>query len=171
MPGRRARSFLNFVVRFRHCNSKRGGCHHGVHTEKRFRTRRRFRRSDPLVCARRQGDEGAGAERSDGLALLWRDPRFRPAAMDPARLPFLRRSDAKQRQHPDVLAAMPARQLVLPALAPRLCAGLRGRGARRRSQARRACRLGAALLELFQAEPEPASSRLRLAGLAGRAGR
>ena len=29
---------------------------------------------DPLVCARRQGDEGAAAQRADGMAILRRHP-------------------------------------------------------------------------------------------------
>ena len=70
-----------------------------------------------------------------------------------------------------VLAAVPARQLVLPAMAPGLPARLGGEHPGGRGRARRPGRLGVAVLELLQAERVGAPTGLRLAGLAGRRGR
>ena len=78
------------------------------------------------------------------------------------------RSRPEPRRHQGLLEPVPARHLVLPALAPRLSARHRGDRSRRGGQGRRAVRLGAALLELFQAERVRAAARLRVAELAGR---
>src|SRR5262249_38901563 len=126
---------------------------------------------DIVVCARRRRDEEKAARRFDELALLRRDPRHRSGPLAAARLSQQRRAHAGELARETLLAAMPARQLVLPAVASRLRPGVRAeypRGGRRIGRTRR---LGAALLELLQAQPVQAAACLLIAGLARRARR
>src|SRR4029077_6232952 len=79
--------------------------------------------------------------------------------------------DAKRRRYRFILEAVSARKLVLPALASRLSDRFRSGDPRSRRGGPWAGRLGPALLELLQAEPQKAAPGLRIAKLAGRAWR
>src|ERR1700683_3310823 len=138
------------------------------HTQKCLGARRGLGRPDPLVCARRKGHEVTSPQRTDGMAVLRRNPRVRQRGVGATRVSELRKADAEQPQHWRLLEGVPARQLVLLALAPWLSDRLRSRRARCGRKARRARRLGPSLLELLQAEPEQAAPRLRVSVLAGR---
>src|SRR4249919_177353 len=142
------------------------GRQNGKHTPKRLDAGVGLGGPDPLVCTRRQGDEGAPAQRADQLAVLRRDPRDLPAVVAAVRLSQAYGYDSKYSRQEYLLEPVSARQLVFSALAPRLSDRLRGRHSRCGGRSGRTQRLGASVLELLQAGR--AATRLCIRQLAGR---
>src|SRR5262245_16307266 len=103
---------------------------HGKYTPKRLGAGVGLGGSDPLVCTRRQGHEGACAQRQDQLAVLRRDTRDLPAVVAAVRLSQRYRYAAKSGRQEYLLEPVSARQLVFSALAPRLSDRFRGRHSR-----------------------------------------
>src|SRR5262249_24228638 len=125
---------------------------HGPYSKKCVGTRRRLGRSDFVVRPRRQSDESATTGRTDELAVLRGHSRHRSTSVAVFPISEVVRSDAVECSNQAILESVSARQLVLPALAPRLRARVRSNCACRGDRARRPKRLDAALLELLQTQ-------------------
>src|SRR5262245_15322910 len=139
---------------------------YGNYTSKRLGAGVGLGGSDHLVCTRRQGDEGARAQRPDQLAVLRRDPRDLSAVVAAVRLSQIYGYAAKPGRQEYLLEPVSARQLAFSALAPRLSDRVRGRYSRCGGRPGRTQRLGAAVLELLQAAG--AATRFWIRRLAGR---
>src|ERR1051325_1501758 len=141
------------------------GGEYGTHAPRYMEARRRLERSSDLVCARCTRVAAAAHHRPHELALSGGDARHRPAALACVRLSCRRRETSFENRPKCLLEAMPAPELVLPAMAPRLSRGVRGDHPGRNRAARWPGGLGIAVLELQR--EEPGEGRPDPAGLSG----
>ena len=149
-----------------HCADRGEG--RGLRAPQRLGARRRVGRAVLWYARGVAAMKPRAAGRADELALLRRDPRVqrRRAGSSLGYLP--RPTSRRAGAAPTVLGAVPARQLVLPAVASRLRPGVRGDRPSRDRAARRPGGLGPALLELLQGRTGGPSAGVRVPGLARR---